>query len=161
MVKMATKLSHRNTLYETDFYAWTQHQAQLLRDRRFDDLDLENLAEEVETVGRSDKRQIDSRMEKLIAHLLKWKFQPGARSPSWRRTIRDQLSRIEAIVEDSPSLARYPAERANAVYHAARLAASDETGIDFMLFPEDCPFTPEQILDPEFLPKNPDLIDQS
>ena len=78
-----------NDLYATDFYAWTQEQAQLLRDGRFADLDLENLAEEVRSVGVSDKRQIESRLEVLMAHLLKWTYQPGARSQSWTRTIAE------------------------------------------------------------------------
>src|SRR3978361_112069 len=81
-----------NTLYETDFYEWTQEQARLLRERRFDDLDLESLVDEVEGVGRSDKHQIESRVAILLAHLLKWKFQPGGRSSGWAGTIVEQRS---------------------------------------------------------------------
>lgn len=146
-----------NDLYATDFYAWTQEQARLLRERRFNDLDLENLAEEVRSVGISDKRQIESRLEILIAHLLKWKYQPGVRGPSWMRTIREQRGRIVRLVEDSPSLASYPSSNAIRLYQAARLAAAAETGIDFTLFPGECPFTPDEILNPEFLPKEPDV----
>ena len=149
---MASKVKDRNSLYETDFFAWTQEQAQLLRERKFDDIDLENLAEEVETVGRSDKHQIESRLEVLIAHLLKWRFQPGSRSPGWRRTIREQRSRIGRVVMESPSLADYPLRARDFVYNAARSAAAEETGIDYTLFPETCPYAIEQILDPEFFP---------
>ena len=76
-----------NSLYESDFYTWTQEQARLLRERRFDELDLENLVDEVESVGSSEKREIRSRLVVLIGHLLKWKFQPGGRGSSWSDTI--------------------------------------------------------------------------
>lgn len=148
-------------LYETDFYAWCHEQARLVRERRFDDLDQENVAEELESMGRSDKKEMRSRLEVLIAHLLKWKYQPGARKPGWMSTIDEQRSEIASVIEDSPSLKYYPASIAKGRYRAARLKAAKETGIDFTLFPEDCPFTPEQILDPEFLPKEPDLYDQT
>src|ERR1700682_4982184 len=96
-----------NTLYETDFYAWTQEQAQLLRERRWSDLDLDNLVDEVESVGSSEKREIRSRLKVLLTHLLKWKFQPGLRGNSWRRTIHEQRENIADIVESSPSLRSY------------------------------------------------------
>src|SRR3982750_3295215 len=106
MSKVATK-PPANDLYESDFYAWTQEQARLLRERRWNDLDLENLVDEVESVGRSDKRQIESRLEILIAHLLKWKYQPGGRGNSWSSTIFEQRNRIAGLVEDSPSLREF------------------------------------------------------
>jgi hypothetical protein len=151
----------REDLYKTDFYAWTQEQARLLRERRWDDLDLENLIDEVETVGRSNKKEIESRLVILVAHLLKWKFQPGARSSGWIGTIMEQRFEIEAIVRDSPSLKRYPGEVLSDRYRAARLLAAKETGIDYTLFPDACPFRVEQVLDDDFFPKEPDLLDQS
>lgn len=156
-----TTAAPRNDLYEADFYAWTQEQARLLRERRFDDLDLENLIDEVESVGTSDKRQIQSRLKVILAHLLKWKYQPGARSSAWRGTIREQRARLAGVVEDSPSLRSHPATVFELAYLSARLLASKETGIDFTLFPEKPPFTLEQALDDDFLPKEPDLYDQS
>lgn len=153
MSKVATK-PPANDLYETDFYAWTQEQARLLRERRFDDLDLENLVDEVETVGRSDKRQIESRLETLMAHLLKWKFQPGSRGNSWIRTIFEQRRRLIGLVEDSPSLREFLRQEVFKGYTAARLLAAEETGIAFGLFPEECPFTPDQVLDLEFFPED-------
>jgi hypothetical protein len=143
-----------NDLYEADFYTWTQEQARLLRERRFDDLDLENLIDEVESVGRSDKRQIESRLEVLLAHLLKWKFQPGGRGNSWIATIFEQRQRLTRLVEDSPSLREFQRQEVFRSYRAARLLASEQTGIAFGLFPEECPFTPEQVLDLEFLPED-------
>jgi hypothetical protein len=147
--------SRPNTLYETDFYAWTQEQARLLRERRWADLDLENLVDEVESVGRSDKRQIESRLDVLLAHLLKWKYQPGGRGGGgWVGTIFEQRQRLIGLIEDSPSLRHYYREQIQKTYLAGRLLAAKETGIAFGLFPEDCPFTPEQVLDLEFFPED-------
>ena len=147
------------TLYDTDFFVWCNEQACLVRERRFDELDIENVAEELESMGLSDKHQIGSRVD--IAHLLKWKYQPGARKSGWVGTIFEQRQRIQYIVEGSPSLKSYPATIAQTAYRAARLAASRETGIDFTLFPEECPFAAEPILDLDFMPKEPDRHDQS
>ena len=148
-------------LFEDDFFLWTREQARLLRERRFDELDLENLIDQVESVGGSERREVRNRMAVLVAHLLKWKYQPGNRTPSWRNTIRDQRRKLLAVVEDSPSLRPYPAEIFDGSYGSGRLKAAAETGIDFTLFPEQRPFTVEQALDDGFLPKEPDLYDQS
>jgi hypothetical protein len=143
-----------NDLYDTDFYAWTQEQARLLREHRWDDLDLENLVDEVESVGGSEKHEIRNRLTKLIAHLLKWQYQPGNRGSSWRAMIRDQRRELAEIVRDSPSLRVYVHRQAQERYSSGKLEASDETGIAFGLFPEECPFTPDQILDLEFWPED-------
>jgi hypothetical protein len=146
-----------NTLYEADFYSWTQEQARLLRERRFDDLDLDNLVEEVESVGRSEKSVIRSRLEVLLAHLLKWKYQPGRRGSSWTPTIFEQRNQLEDILETSPSLADYFRHQVGRTYRAAGLLAAKKTGIAFGLFPEQCPFTPEQVLDLEFFPEDREI----
>lgn len=161
MTKLAADAPPREYLYEQDFYAWTQEQAQLLRERRFDDLDLDNLAEEVRSVGGSEKREIENRLKVLLAHLLKWKYQPGARSPGWQGTIREQRSRLLRVLSDSASLHAYPAGVFDDTYLSARLLAAKQAGIDFTLFPEQCPFTLEKTLQDEFWPKEPDLYDQS
>jgi hypothetical protein len=161
MDETATRSPARNDLYEADFYEWTQQQARLLRERRWDDLDLENLIDEVESVGRSEKKEIYSRLKVLLAHLLKWKYQPGARSAGWSGTIREQRERLSMVFEGSPSLGGQPEALFAKAYLSARLLAAKETGIDFTLFPETCPFTVEQALDDDFLPKEPDLLDQS
>ncbi len=150
-----------NALYDEDFFAWTRQQAQLLREKRFGDLDLGNLIDEVEGVGSSEKRELRSRLKVLLAHLLKWAFQPGARSSGWRGTIAHQREAIRRVSDDSPSLRPYPAEVFADAYLAARLLAARETGIDFTLFPAQPPFTLAQALDEDFLPREPDLIDQS
>ena len=148
-------------LYEDDFFEWTRQQAQLLREKRFDDLDLDNLIDEVESVGSSERSEIESRLDVLIAHLLKWKYQPGARSSGWSGTIAEQRRRILRRLKASPSLKSFPAEVFDGCHLSARLLAAKETGIDFTLFPEQPPFTLEQALDDDFLPKEPDLLDQS
>lgn len=148
-------------LYEVDFYRWTREQARLLQERRFHELDLTNLIDEVLSVGASDKREIRSRLSVILTHLLKWKYQPGARSGSWRSTLGEQRDRLNQVLDDSPSLRKYPSEVFQKCYPAARLKASEQTGIDFTLFPEASPFTVEQALDPGYLPKEPDLLDQS
>jgi Domain of unknown function DUF29 len=143
-----------NDLYETDFYAWTKEQARLLREKRWDDLDLVNLVDEVESVGGSEKRDIRNRLTKLFAHLLKWKHQPGHRGASWRATIRDQRRELAEIVHDSPSLRSYLDRQVKERYLSGRLEAAEETGIAFGLFPEECPFTAEQVLDLAFWPED-------
>lgn len=150
-------LAERNKLYERDFFEWSQEQARLLRERRFTDLDLENLVDEVASVGASEKREIESRLEVLIAHLLKWKYQPGARSSRWRGTIEEQRRRIARVLKSSPSLQRYPEEVFEDCHLSGRLRAARETGMDYTLFPDAPPFTAEQALDGDYLPKEPDL----
>jgi hypothetical protein len=161
MSKLATKPQPATSLYETDLYLWTVEQARLLRERRFAELDLENLVDEVESVGASEKREIANRLDVLIAHLLKWKYQPGARSSGWTGTIDEQRRRLHGLLRQSPSLRRHPADIFDDCHLAGRLRAAKETGIDFTLFPEAPPFTVEQALDDGYLPKEPDLLDQS
>jgi Domain of unknown function DUF29 len=143
-----------NPLYETDFYAWTQEQARLLRERRWDDLDLENLVDEVESVGSSEKREIRNRLKVLFTHLLKWKFQPGLRGNSWRRTIREQREVIADIVASSPSLRSYLSHAVRAAYIGATVSASEETGLAIGIFPKECPFSTAEMLDLEFFPED-------
>ncbi len=143
------------SLYETDFHAWLQDQAAKLRDRLHDDLDWENLAEEIESVGRSERKEIRSRLDVLICHLLKWQFQPGRRSESWRITIGEQRIWIAETIEDSPSLRRYPAQTFAKAYGAGRRRAINETGILPSVFPAEPPFAVAQVLDPKFLPGEP------
>jgi Domain of unknown function DUF29 len=143
-----------NDLYEIDFYAWTQEQARLLRERRWADLDLDHLVDEVSSVGSSEKREIRNRLTRLHAHLLKWKYQPGLRGSSWFSTIRDQRRELADILETSPSLRAYFRQQVGARYLSGRLDAAKETGIAFGLFPEECPFTPDQVLDLDFFPED-------
>ena len=142
----------QDSLYERDFYAWLMDQAAKLRGRSHNDIDWENLAEEVESLGISQKKEIRSRLELLVRHLLQWQFQPGRRSESWRITIGEQRTFIPGIIEDSPSLKKYPDEIFRKAYDAGRRQVIDETGMQAKVFPAEPPFTVEQALDYRFLP---------
>ncbi|WP_292122360.1 DUF29 domain-containing protein [Mesorhizobium sp.] len=127
------------TPYEADFVQWCAEQGALLREGRLSELDRENLAEEIESLGRRDKREIRSRMEVLIAHLLKWEFQPGHRCHSWQASISEQRTWIDGIIKDSPSLRRYPAQIFEEAYKNALPVASRETGFKKAYFPSELP----------------------
>jgi hypothetical protein len=139
--------------YDADFYRWTQTQAAALRAKNFTALDLENLAEEIESLGRSDRRAIVSHMERLLLHLLKWREQPKGRGPSWRTTIRHARREIAKLLAESPSLHDYPARQMMAAYRHAREDAADETGLPLAAFPEACPWAPEQVMHADFWPE--------
>lgn len=139
-------------LYETDFLAWTEQTAQLLRAGAFEQVDWEAVIEEIESLGRSDRRALRSRLTVLLHHLLKWQYQPGLRSGSWRNTIAEQRQQIEDLLEDSPSLKSYLLDVLAESYQRGRNAASNETELPIHLFPTECPYSVDQILDHEFLP---------
>jgi hypothetical protein len=140
--------------YNKDFYAWLMKNADLLRQHKFNEVDIEHVAEELEAMGKSEKRELTSRLTVLLAHLLKWKFQPALRSRSWKNTILTQRIDITELLEDSPSLHYELGERIVIAYEKARLSAEDETGIDKNNFPDNCPFTFEQLLKKDFLPED-------
>lgn len=141
------------TPYEADYAQWCAEQAALLRKGNLPALDRENLAEEIESLGRSDKREIESRLNVLLVHLLKWRFQPGQRTGSWKATITEQRWRISRVIKDSPSLAGYPQRVLAEEYAMARASAVTETGLAEDLFPARSPFSIAQILDLEFFPE--------
>ena len=133
--------------YETDFYLWTQQQADLLRQGQFNrvDLDLENIAEEIESMGKRDRRSVSSYLQNVLLHLLKWRYQPERRGTSWRMSIRNGRYQVRRLISESPSLKpQLPAILAEE-YPLARENAADETGLPLTTFPEECPFTVEQI----------------
>ena len=139
--------------YEEDFYAWTVEQARLLRSGDFSSVDVANIAEEIESLGRSDKRAIESRLTVLLMHLLKWQIQSKMRSQSWSGTILEQRRRIEKLLRESPSLRPAVDEVFAEAYSDAREAASNETGLPETDFPIECPFTVEEALSRSFLPE--------
>jgi Domain of unknown function DUF29 len=136
--------------YDTDFYPWTQTQAAALRAKDLAALDLENLAEEIESLGRSDRRAIVSHLERLLLYLLKWCEQPQGRGLSWRSTIRHARREIAKLLAESPSLHDYPARQMAAAYRHAREDAADETGLPLATIAEACPWAPAQVLDADF-----------
>jgi Domain of unknown function DUF29 len=147
-------MARNAALYEEDFYGWTMEQARLLRTGELSRLDIENIAEELESIGRSDRREIESRLTVLLAHLLKWRIQLGFRSRSWSATIREQRRRIERLLQESPSLRPVVEQLVPRAYADARDRAAEETGLAETAFPAECPFTAAQILDEDFLPQD-------
>jgi hypothetical protein len=139
-------------LYETDFFRWTQMMAEALRSGDFSLLDIENLAKEIESLGRSDRRRIESRLTVLLMHLLKWQVQPEMRSGSWRGTIVEQRTRIRKLLQESPSLRSFFESVVDECYGDAVVQAVAETGLPIAMFPIDCPYAIEEILNVEFLP---------
>ena len=141
------------TDYEADLYAWTQQQAALLRARRGDAIDWDNLAEEIESLGARDRRELLSRLRVILLHLLKWQFQPGRRGSSWQKSLRTQRREIAILLKQSPSLRRHVPHLMADAFSYALEDAVEQTRLGLGVFPTTCPFTPEQVLDPNFLPE--------
>lgn len=142
----------RPVRYEEDLYAWTQEQAALLRARRLDALDWEHLAEEIEAVGGSDRRKLESRLCVILLHLLKWQAQPALRGASWRKTLRTQRREVRRLLKQSPSLRRLVPALIQEAYPDAVKDAVDETGLPHDRFPADCPYAPDDVLAEDYLP---------
>jgi len=140
------------TLYETDFYAWTRAQVAALSEGRAGDLDWAALAEEIEDLGNEKPREIRSRLEVLLLHLLKWAYQGEKRKGGWEASIIVQRNEIDDVIESSPSLRREPALRLAKAYTRARRRAAAETGLPLRTFPEDCPFALDDVMRDEWLP---------
>lgn len=140
------------TLYEKDFYAWTQKQSALISQGQWADLDVSNLIEEIESLGRQQRSELRNRLSVLLAHLLKGEYQPEKRSRSWRNTIRIQRLDIADLMADSPSLQPYLPEAISRAYAKAAIAAADETGLTESTFPAEANYTAPQILDNSFFP---------
>jgi hypothetical protein len=145
----------RNTpAYEEDFFAWTVEQAKLLRSGNFSQIDAANIAEEIESLGRRDRRELGDRLENLIAELLKWRCDPDARRGNWQSEILRQRSEIEHIIDDSPSLREFAAERLAEAYSDARERVVEELRLLQPDFPAECPYTLDQVLSHSFLPED-------
>jgi hypothetical protein len=138
--------------YEKDFYVWTTHNAKLLREGKLSEIDVENIAEEIESMGKSEKRELISRLAVLLAHLLKWEFQSERRSNSWKYTIKEQRFRLQVLLKDSPSLKKYLEENLKPAYEHAIVIAVGETDLSEKTFPKKCPFLLQQALDKDFFP---------
>ena len=138
--------------YATDYNLWVQQTAKLLREHRWQDIDLENLLEEIENLGKSERRGVTSQLTRLLIHLLKWKYQPQRRSDSWLDSIADARLQIELALQDSPSLKVYPLEQLDKSYQKARRSSSKQTGLPLTIFPEKCSFLLEDILNEDWLP---------
>lgn len=140
-------------LYEKDFYQWTVETANYLRSKKLNELDIDHLLEEVESMGASERRQLQSRLEVLLIHLLKLKYQPEYQHKgSWLRTVKEQRKRLKDLLKQNPSLKPRIDVIALDAYSYAKDSAVYETGLHMNTFPPQLPYTLEQILDDTFYP---------
>ena len=151
---MTAKLPKTTQVYDLDYHLWLEETAQLLKNRDFEQLDLENLIEEIETLGRSERNKLISSLRLIYQHLLKWQYQPEKRSKSWTNTIDRERDNVHDYIEDMPSLKKLldDSEAIGKAYNRGRRDAMKETGINNL--PKECPFTIEQVLDSNYLPSS-------
>jgi hypothetical protein len=140
------------TLYEKDYYLWLKNTANLLREENLARLDLPHLIEEIEDMGKRERRSLYSNLKILLMHLLKYRYQPEKRSHSWRYTIEEHRQRIAEALSDSPSLKGYLPEVFDKCYQDAKKLAAKETGLALEAFPKESPFTIDETLDSDYLP---------
>jgi len=140
-------------LYDEDFCAWILATIKLLRQRQFTEIDITHVAEELEDIGKRERRSLEGHIRNVTLHMLKWYSQPEKRSVSWRQSIRNGRIEIQKLLRDSPSLVGQVSQMLNDEYPAARADAVDETGLSEETFPTQCPFTAEQVLDTGFWPE--------
>jgi hypothetical protein len=140
--------------YDTDFYGWANQQAALLRAGLLAEADIAHIAEEIESMGKTEKRELVSRLTVLLLHLLKWRFQPAGRGPSWRATIRIQRRDLTDHLLDNPSLKPKLPEAIAGAYERAVFGAAGETGLPDATFPESCPWSFAQMMDDGFWPES-------
>lgn len=138
--------------YDTDVAGWAHQQACLLREGRFDELDIANIAEEIDSVGRSERKELSSRLAVLLCHLLKWEFQAGKQSPSWKNTIWTQRTQIELLIADSSCLKAQFSHAVRVGYLDARAMAVKQTKLLPKTFPLDCPYASDRIMNKDFFP---------
>lgn len=140
--------------YEEDLYTWSLEQASLLRARKFDQIDLENIIEEIEDMSKSERRALQSFLETLLMHLLKWQYQPAYQGRSWKFTIIEQRKRIESHLQENPGLKSKLPELVEKAYGYAVTGAVRETGLAVNVFPQQCPWSYEQFTNPDFWPES-------
>ena len=139
-------------LYDTDFYAWTQEQAEILEKKQYDLLDYKNIIEEIKSMGKSEKNELMNRLTILLSHLLKWQFQSEYQCHSWKCTIIEERKRIKDHIEDNPSLKKDILNIMDKAYSYAIIDASKETRLSLSTFPENCPYSYDQSVSENFLP---------
>jgi predicted nucleic acid-binding Zn-ribbon protein len=133
------------TLYDQDFYAWTQRQIELLQARQWNQVDVENLIEELDSLGKQQRQELRNRLGVLLGHLLKWRYQPEARSKSWFYTIKEQRERIHDHLSENPSLKPYLPEAITKAYQDGLNLVGRETPLDPRQIPQSCPFSEAEI----------------
>ena len=142
------------TLYDQDYYLWLEHTTQLLKQGKFSGVDIPNLIDEIEGLAQNQKQALKSNLRVVLMHLLKYQYQPEKITNSWVSNINEHRDRIYDILDDSPSLRQYIRDEFSKVYGRARRRASRETQKPLDVFPIECPFTIEQVLDEDYLPKS-------
>ncbi len=140
----------QSNLYETDFYAWTLEQSKLLKNGDFQKLDMINLVEEIESLGKQQRQELRNRLGVLIGHILKWDYQSEERSKSWRATIREQRREILCLLQENPSLKPYLEEAIAYAYESGLDLVVRETPLNYPDLPANCSYTLEQLIDPDF-----------
>jgi hypothetical protein len=140
------------SLYDQDFYAWANEQAALLRAGKLGAADIAHIAEEIESMGKTEKRELVSRLTVLLLHLLKWQFQPGRRGSSWDATITVQRDDVADHLRDNPSLKATLTTAITDAYRKAAILATGETGLARSTFPAACPWSFDQIMDAAYWP---------
>lgn len=140
--------------YNEDFYGWTQENARLLKEHKFSELDIDNLVEEIESMGKRDYRELVNLLAGLLCHLLKWHYQPRCRGSSWETSICNNRDKIELILADSKSLRNREPDFLPMAYRQGRRKAAKETKMIESIFPAECPYTLEQCLNDTFYPKD-------
>ena len=141
-----------NNFYESDFYAWTQEQSELLKKGAWELLDTANLVEEIESLGKQQQQELVNRLGILLGHLLKWQYQPEKRSNSWMATLREQRHKIQKLIQKNPSLKSYLVDAFSEAYEDGIDLAVQETNLPYEWFPGSCPYTQEQTLSANFFP---------
>jgi hypothetical protein len=147
------KLTIPDSSYDRDFYAWTNEQAALLRAGKLGQADLAHIAEEIESMGKTEKRELVSRLTVLLLHLLKWRFQPELRGASWRLSVEEQRIQVASHLGDNPSLKALLTTAIGDAYRLAVIGARRETGLDAATFPSICPWSFDQMTDDDFWPE--------
>jgi hypothetical protein len=133
------------SLYESDYARWAEVMAQRLQEKRFAELDLNNLVEEIQDLSKRERDSLLSSVRVILHHLLKWDYQPQKRSRSWQITIERERENLALYLEDSPSLKRYLCQEwVNKMYRTARLDANRETGLEL---PVECSYSVQDILE--------------
>lgn len=139
-------------LYHSDFYAWSQKNSQALKNKQFDQIDVEHLVEELEIMGAREKAELRSRLKRLLQHLVKWQYQPSHRGRSWRLTIENQRDELHDLLDDNPSLKSKIDDELPKAYRQALREVEKETGLSQQQLPATAPYTLTQMLDYDFYP---------
>jgi Domain of unknown function DUF29 len=153
MITITDRKPNQSLLYNRDFHQWTQVMAEALRSRDWAGVDVENLIDEVESLGRQQRQELRNRLGILLGHLLKWQFQPMLRSKSWRLTLREQRAQIRFLLKDNPSLKPYLEEAMEDGYTLGQLLVAKETPLELEDLPEVCPYGLDDAIDDAFFPE--------